>query len=183
MSDSGFTLFETPIGACGIAWAPTGIIGLHLPETGRIAALRKLQRRFPGAEEGEPTSGIARAIARIAAFLGGAKDDFADLALDDRGLGDFDRGVYRETRYIPAGSTATYGEIAARLGDPAQARAVGQALGRNPWPIVVPCHRVTGAHGRMGGFSAPGGRETKLKLLEIEGALAPESLPLFGPPI
>jgi methylated-DNA-[protein]-cysteine S-methyltransferase len=119
-------------------------------------------------------------MARIAAFLGGAKDDLMDIALDDRALGDFDRGVYRETRAIPAGSTSTYGEIAARLGDPAQARAVGQSLGRNPWPIVVPCHRVTGAHGRMGGFSAPGGRGTKLKLLEIEGALAVESLPLFG---
>jgi methylated-DNA-[protein]-cysteine S-methyltransferase len=180
MNESGFALFETPIGACGIAWAPAGIIGLQLPETGRIVALRKLQRRFPGAEERAPPPEVARAIARIAAFLGGAKDDLADIALDDRGLGDFDRGVYRETRSIPAGATATYGEIAARLGDPAQARAVGQALGRNPWPIVIPCHRVTGAQGRMGGFSAPGGRETKHRLLEIEGALAPESLPLFG---
>jgi methylated-DNA-[protein]-cysteine S-methyltransferase len=182
VSDTGFSLFETPIGACGIAWSPTGIIGLHLPETGRIVALRNLQRRFPGAEEGEPPAEIARAIARIAAFLGGAKDAFADIALDDRNLGDFDRGVYRETRAIPAGSTATYGEIAVRLGDAGQARAVGQALGRNPWPIVVPCHRVTAADGRMGGFSAPGGTATKLKLLEIEGALAVESLPLFGAP-
>ncbi len=175
-------LFETPIGVCGIAWNEAGLVGLHLPESGRIVALQRLQRRFQGAEEGDPPPEVAVAISRISAFLGGATDDLMDIALDDSFLGDFDRGVYRETRAIPAGSTSTYGEIAARLGDPLQARAVGQSLGRNPWPIVVPCHRVTGAHGRMGGFSAPGGRETKLKLLEIEGALAPETLPLFGAP-
>jgi methylated-DNA-[protein]-cysteine S-methyltransferase len=182
MSPVQFALFETPIGACGVAWGDSGLVGLHLPESGRIVALNRMQRRFRGAEEGEPPAAVAAAIGRISAFLGGGKDDLMDIPLDDRALGDFDRGVYRETRAIPAGSTSTYGEIATRLGDPAQARAVGQSLGRNPWPIVIPCHRVTGAHGRMGGFSAPGGRETKLKLLEIEGALDPESLPLFGAP-
>jgi len=89
--------------------------------------------------------------------------------------------VYARTSAIPPGGTATYGEVAAALGDPGLSRAVGQALGRNPWPIVVPCHRVTAADGRMGGFSAPGGGATKLRLLEIEGALVPESLPLFAP--
>ena len=120
-------------------------------------------------------------------MLAGAKDDFADLPLDWAGVGAFDRAVYRETRAIPAGETSTYGAIAARLGaaaaetyDAALPRAVGQALGRNPWPIVIPCHRVTAADGRMGGFSAPGGRKTKLKLLELEGALGVEALPLFG---
>ncbi|HEY5712917.1 MAG TPA: methylated-DNA--[protein]-cysteine S-methyltransferase [Allosphingosinicella sp.] len=180
MESVRFTLFDTPIGACAIAWGPSGILGLNLPESGRIVAMRRMQARFQGAEEGVPPPAVAGAMERIAAFLGGAEDDLADIALDDSGLGDFDRGVYRETRAIQAGSTSTYGEIAARLGDPMQARAVGQSLGRNPWPIVVPCHRVTGAHGRMGGFSAPGGRETKRKLLEIEGALAVENLPLFG---
>jgi len=181
MEPRGIALFETPIGACGIAWSAVGIVGLSLPEESRGIALKRLQRRFSDARQAPPPPAVAAAIARIAAFLGGAEDGLADIGLDDRGLGDFDRGVYRETRAIPAGSTSTYGEIAARLGDPLQARAVGQSLGRNPWPIVVPCHRVTGAHGRMGGFSAPGGRETKLKLLEIEGALAVESLPLFAP--
>ena len=142
---------------------------------------RGSRRRFPGLGRAAPPPAIAAAAARIAAFLAGGGDDFADLALDMAGIGAFDRAVYREARAIPAGATATYGAIAARLGDPAQARAVGQALGRNPWPIVIPCHRVTGADGRMGGFSAPGGRATKLRLLEIEGALAPESLPLFAP--
>ena len=101
-------------------------------------------------------------------------------ALDLGATGDFERAVYAAARAIPAGTTITYGTLAARVGDPGQARAVGQALGRNPWPIVVPCHRITAADGRMGGFSAPGGTRTKLKLLEIEGALAAETLPLFG---
>jgi len=181
MSLNGFALFETAIGACGIAWSPAGILGLQLPEPTRTASLARLARRFPRLERAEPPASVAGAVARIAAFLEGARDDFADLALDSGAVGDFDRAVYRETRAIPAGSTSTYGAIATRLGDPGHARAVGQALGRNPWPIVIPCHRVTGADGRMGGFSAPGGRSTKLRLLEIEGALGAETLPLFGP--
>jgi len=180
MNATGFALFETAIGACGIAWGPGGIAGLQLPEATRAAALARLARRFPRLERADPPAAIAGQMSRIAAFLEGAKDDFEDLALDLGATAAFDRAVYRETRAIAAGSTSTYGAIAARLGDPAQARAVGQALGRNPWPIVIPCHRVTGADGKMGGFSAPGGRATKLRLLEIEGALAPEGLPLFG---
>lgn len=176
MSQSGFALFETAIGACGIAWGPEGLLGVQLPEADEAAALAQLSRRFPRLSRAEP----APESRRIAAFLDGGADDFADLALDMAGIAPFDRAVYRETRIIPAGSTDTYGAIARRLGDHGQARAVGQALGRNPWPIVVPCHRVTGADGRMGGFSAPGGRATKLKLLELEGALAAASLPLFA---
>jgi methylated-DNA-[protein]-cysteine S-methyltransferase len=181
MTITGFALFETAIGGCGIAWSPAGIVGLQLPEATRGAALARLARRFPGLDRADPPAAIAAAAGRIAAFLVGARDDFADLALDLASASPFDRAVYLETRAIPAGATSTYGAIAGKLGDPGQARAVGQALGRNPWPIVVPCHRVTGADGKMGGFSAPGGRATKLKLLEIEGALAAESLPLFGP--
>jgi methylated-DNA-[protein]-cysteine S-methyltransferase len=182
MDQAGFAFFDTAIGRCTIVWSAAGLTGLQLPEPSDAAARRTLGRRFPGVAQAPPPAAIAAAISRIAAFLDGAADDFDSLALDESGIGAFDRTVYREARAIPAGSTATYGAIAARLGDPGQARAVGQALGRNPWPIVVPCHRVTGADGRMGGFSAPGGRATKLRLLEIEGALAAESLPLFAPP-
>ncbi|MBV9883913.1 MAG: methylated-DNA--[protein]-cysteine S-methyltransferase [Sphingomonadaceae bacterium] len=180
MSDSGFTLFETAIGRCGIAWRPEGLVGLHLPEANEAASLARLRRRFPGLDPAEPPPEIAAAIARITAFLAGGKDDFRDLVLDYSSLGAWDRSVYEEARAIPAGSTITYGTLAARTGDPGMARAVGQALGRNPWPIVVPCHRITAADGRTGGFSAPGGTATKLKLLEIEGALRVETLPLFG---
>lgn len=179
MDECGFAIFETAIGRCGIAWSAAGIAGMQLPEASEEAALRHLARRFPGIARAPPPP-VAAAIARIQAFLAGARDDFASLTLDESEAGEFDRAVYRQARAIPAGATSTYGAIAARLGDPALARAVGQALGRNPWPIIVPCHRVTGSDGRMGGFSAPGGRATKLKLLELEGALAPESLPLFA---
>jgi methylated-DNA-[protein]-cysteine S-methyltransferase len=179
MTSTGLAKFATPIGTCAIAWGPTGILGVQLPGSSDLAALTRLQRRYPFAAEASPPPGIAAVIARIAAFLGGAQDNFADLPLDFGRVSDFEAAVYREALAIPAGETATYGAIAARLGDIGHSRAVGQALGRNPWPIVIPCHRVTGADGRMGGFSAPGGRATKLKLLEIEGALAPDSLPLF----
>jgi methylated-DNA-[protein]-cysteine S-methyltransferase len=180
VSRCSYALFETPIGLCAIVWGARLILGTQLPEPGRGAALRRLQRRFPDAHSGPPPPAIAAALERIEGVLGGARDDFADLALDWRTVSAFDRAVYREAQAIPAGETITYGTLAVRLGDPGRAQAVGQALGRNPWPIVVPCHRITAADGRMGGFSAPGGTATKLKLLEIEGALAPETLPLFA---
>ena len=182
MAQAGFALFDSPIGRCAIAWSAAGIVALQLPEPSDSAALRRLGRRFPGLEPAPPPAAVGAAIARVTAFLEGAGDDFESLALDEAAVGSFDRADYREARAIPAGATSTYGAIAARLGDPGLARAVGQALGRNPWPIIVPCHRVTGADGRMGGFSAPGGRATKLRLLEIEGALAAETLPLFAAP-
>ena len=183
MGAIGFALFDTAVGRCAVVWSGEGLLGVHLPETDDEVARRRLARRFPGAAPGAPTAAAAQAMARIAAFLGGAPDDFATLALDERGVGEFERAVYRETRAIPAGATSTYGAIATALGDVRHSRRVGQALGRNPWPIVIPCHRVTGAGGWMGGFSAPGGRRTKLRLLELEGALAAESLPLFAPPV
>jgi methylated-DNA-[protein]-cysteine S-methyltransferase len=180
MDEAGFAYFDTVIGRCGIAWSAAGIVGVQLPESSEAAAMRQFARRFPGLAPARPPAAIEAAIARIVAFLAGAPDDFGSLSLDESGIGDFERAVYRAAQAIPAGATSTYGAIAAGLGDPRQARAVGQALGRNPWPIVVPCHRVTGADGKMGGFSAPGGRATKRKLLEMEGALAADSLPLFA---
>lgn len=180
MSSAGLAKFATPIGACAIAWGPSGILGVQLPGASELGALARLQKRYPFAEEAEPLPEIAHIIVRIAAFLDGVRDDFSDLPYDFGQVTEFEAAVYRETLAIPAGETSTYGAIAVKLGDLGHSRAVGQALGHNPWPIVIPCHRVTGADGKMGGFSAPGGRETKLKLLEIEGALAPESLPLFA---
>lgn len=180
METPGFALFDTAVGRCATVWSAAGLIGVHLPDTDEDQTRPRLARRFPGAAEAAPPPAVAEAMTRIAAFLAGAPDDFADLALDEAGIGDFERAVYRETRAIPAASTATYGAIATALGDVRHSRRVGQALGRNPWPIVIPCHRVTGAGGWMGGFSAPGGQATKLKLLELEGALAAETLPLFA---
>jgi methylated-DNA-[protein]-cysteine S-methyltransferase len=182
MTSSGFALFDTVIGRCGVAWSARGLIGVLLPEASEAVAAQRFGRRLPGIAAATPSADAAAAIARITAFLAGGADDFAGLTLDEGGIGAFERAVYRETRAIPAGSTSTYGTIATALGDVRDSRRVGQALGRNPWPIVIPCHRVTGAHGWMGGFSAPGGRSTKLKLLELEGALAADTLPLFAAP-
>jgi methylated-DNA-[protein]-cysteine S-methyltransferase len=162
-------LFETPIGRCGVAWGPRGIVGVQLPEpTGAERA--RLLRRFPDAVEGVPPAPIAEAIARIVTHLEGGSPDLDAIELDMTGVQEFDRRVYEIARAIPRGGTRTYGEVAAELGDPGAARAVGQALGRNPFPIIVPCHRVLAAAGRPGGFSAHGGVPMKLRLLAIEGA-------------
>ena len=180
MAASGFALFDTAIGACGIAWGPSGIVGMQLPEASRAKALERLRRRFPDLLEAAPAADVRQVTDRVVAHLAGAVADYGDVRLDLGRVAAWEASVYRLTREIAPGLTVTYGALAARLGEPNKAQAVGQALGRNPWPIVVPCHRVTGADGRMGGFSAPGGRATKLRLLEIEGACAPEALPLFG---
>lgn len=181
MNDSGLCVFETPIGACGIAWRPVGLAAVLLPDASADKTLVRLQRRCPELAPESPPAWIERVIGRIRSLLSGTSEDLADVPVDWSLIGAFEASVLHAARGIPPGQTLTYGEVAARIGDPAQARAVGQALGRNPWPIVVPCHRVTAAAGRTGGFSAPGGAATKLKLLEIEGALAPERLPLFAP--
>jgi methylated-DNA-[protein]-cysteine S-methyltransferase len=175
----GFAIFETPIGACGIAWGPRGITGLQLPETTAQGTRSRMQRRWVGAIETEPPPGVRRAIDRVLALLGSEAVDFADIALDLEAAPDFHRQVYEVARTIPPGQTMTYGEIAKRLGVPHESREVGQALGRNPVAIIVPCHRVLGADGKMGGFSANGGVATKRRILEIEGASAVGAGPLF----
>jgi methylated-DNA-[protein]-cysteine S-methyltransferase len=182
MADSGIALFDTPIGACGIAWRPAGLAGLQLPEAKGGNGLARLRRRFPELAPAALPLWVEEIVAEVRALLSGRPADLSGAPLDFSDVGGFEASVLRAAREIPPGETLTYGEIAARLGDPGQARAVGQALGRNPWPIVVPCHRVTAAAGRTGGFSAPGGARTKLRLLEIEGALAAERLPLFAGP-
>jgi len=163
-------LFDTPIGACGLAWGPSGIAGLLLPAATPQRTLATLRRRHPEAIESEPPPGMRQAIERIVALLGGQPDDLSDLPLDMAGVPDFHRRVYEAARRIGPGHTRSYGEVAETLGEPGAARAVGQALGANPFAIVVPCHRVLAAGGRGGGFSAPGGVDTKLRLLEIERA-------------
>ena len=181
MTDSGLALFDTPIGACGIAWHGAGLAGVLLPDRDPDRTMKRLKQRHSDLEPASRPEWVAEAIGRIRALLSGRADDLESVPLDWSRVGDFEARVLREARRVPPGQTLTYGELAVRLGEPGQARAVGQALGRNPWPIVVPCHRVTAASGRTGGFSAPGGVSTKLRLLEIEGALAAERLPLFAP--
>ena len=181
MRSAGFADFETPIGTCGIAWGPAGLLGVQLPG-GDEARASLFERRYPGLVAVDPEPAIKALIEAMIAHLNGERRDYSKIRLDLSGVTAFEAEVYRLARAIPPGNILTYGELAAELGDPGQARAVGRALGRNPWPIIVPCHRITAADGRAGGFSAPGGVAIKLKLLEIEGALAVDRLPLFSPP-
>jgi methylated-DNA-[protein]-cysteine S-methyltransferase len=165
-----FALFPTPIGACAIVWGEAGVLGVHLPGDDEGSTRRGVLRRFGRAAEALPDAEVGTAIASIGALLSGRADDLRSIRLDMRRLPDFHRRVYEHARGIGPGQTSTYGEVAAALGDAGLARAVGQALGANPFAIVVPCHRVLAAGGRAGGFSAPGGIDTKRRLLEIEGA-------------
>lgn len=179
MSAQRFVLFDTIIGRCGVAWGDRGLIGVQLPETSPGAAWARLRKRFPDAVESEPTAEIEAIIERIRALLAGGRDDLADIPLDLDGQSAFNLRVYEIARAITPGETSTYGEVAKAMGEPGAARAVGKALGENPWPIVVPCHRVLAASGHMGGFSASGGAETKARLLTLEKARTDEVPTLF----
>jgi len=180
MTARGFALFDTAIGRCGIAWGGGGIVGIQLPEAREQGTRARVLARFPGAREGLPPADVKRAQRGIVALLRGEASELSTVALDMQGVPPFHRRVYQVARTIPAGATLSYGEIAARLGAPGSARAVGQALGRNPFAIVVPCHRVLAASGRLGGFSANGGITTKLRLLSLEGTPIGGQPGLFG---
>jgi len=170
MTAYGFTIFDTAIGRCGVAWSDRGLVGVQLPEASEAAARERMLQRFPAAAEVAPPHTVKLAIDGIVALLHGEPSDLSAIALDMEGVAPFHRRVYEAARTIPPGKTLAYGEVAARLGAAGAARAVGQVLGHNPFPIVVPCHRVVSAGGKIGGFSAHGGTATKRRMLEIEGA-------------
>lgn len=182
MAQPVFTLFETAIGTCGIAWDQGGIRTVQLPERSPQATWARLRHRFPEAAEALPPPSVQHVIDGIVALLRGEAPDLTEVPLQMTGLPSFHRRVYEVARTIPPGATLTYGAVAARLGDPAAAREVGEALGANPFPLLVPCHRVVAADGRLGGFSAHGGTVTKRRLLWIEGAPAAGTADLFDPP-
>ena len=166
----GFCVFDTAIGACGIAWGEDALACVQLPEVDAGATLRRMRRRFPDVEASQAPPWVEKVIRRIQALLKGEHDDLADVPLDMQDEAEFNQRVYAVARAIPPGRTLTYGEVAQRIGEPNAARAVGQALGHNPFAPVVPCHRVLAAHNAGGGFSAEGGVTTKLRMLEIERA-------------
>ncbi len=170
MTNPGYTLFETPIGRCAVAWSAVGIVAVQLPERHEAATVERLRRRIPRLERSEPPTAVRQAIAAIQRLLDGAGTELSAIVLDERGLSPFQRRVYRAARAIPAGRTVTYGALAAQLGQAGAARAIGRAMGSNPFPIIVPCHRVLAAGGKAGGFSAHGGVATKFALLQAEGA-------------
>ncbi len=175
----GFTLFDTAIGRCAVAWNGHRVAGVQLPETDERRTRARLLRRCPLAREASPPPDVQRAIDGMVALLRGERSDLSAVALDMDGVPEFDRRVYEIARIVPAGATLSYGEIAARLGARDLAREVGQALGRNPFPLIVPCHRVLSAGGKAGGFSANGGVTTKLRLLTIERARTSDAPTLF----
>jgi len=194
-----FHCYETALGCCGIAWrAGEGqgagdaiIVGSQLPEESAGATRDRMRARFPAAREllaadEKIPAVVQHAVAGVRALLAGEPRDLLEIELDDSALPEFNRQVLALTRRIPVGQTLSYGEVAARLGQPGAARAVGQAEGHNPFAPIVPCHRVlpTPGSGSRGGFSAHGGLATKQRLLAIEaratGQLGGEQGSLFG---
>jgi len=171
MPEFAYTLFPTPVGLCGLAWGAYGVAAVQLPEADEPATVGRLLRAHRGAAQQRAGREQQRIIDDIVALLSGQPRDLRHIRLDLTPVPPFHRRVFEVVRNIPPGQTRSYGEVAALCGERHAARAVGQAMARNPFPIIVPCHRVLAAGGRSGGFSARGGVTTKLRLLSIEGAL------------
>ena len=173
----GHVVFSTAIGPCGVAWSRRGLVRIQLPEDGAEATLRRLVATVglpDGGGSTTPPAPVRGAIDRIIRHLTGKEAGLDRIALDLEGIPPFHRKVYEAARRIASGTTLTYGELAANAGSPMGSRAVGQAMAKNPLPIVVPCHRVIAASGRPGGFTSFGGLDTKARLLAIEGASLPQ---------
>lgn len=178
----GCCLFDTAIGRCGIAWTTQGAIqAVQLPETSDARTLLRMRRRCgEDVPEVDAPAAVAQVIARVRHLLEGDRDAMLDVPLDYEGVPPFHQRVYQAARAIAPGRVKTYGELARELGDAGASRAVGQALGHNPFAPIVPCHRILAAQGASGGFSAVGGARTKLRMLEIERAvLGPDGPGLF----
>ncbi|MGH3975793.1 MAG: methylated-DNA--[protein]-cysteine S-methyltransferase [Pseudonocardiaceae bacterium] len=176
---TAFAVFDTALGRCGIAWGARGIIGVQLPEASDGATRARIPRQYSDINEAPPPPAVQHAIDGIVGLLHSGTSDLSTIELDMDHVPSFHRRVYRLARTIAPGETVSYGEIAARLGAHGSARAVGQALARNPFAIIVPCHRVLATGGKVGGFSANGGTATKLRILSIEGAPFADAPTLF----
>ena len=166
-----FAIAATELGVFGVVWTERGIVRTWMHDRTEARVRRQIQRAFPNANQGSPPASVAAAMADVAALLAGEPRGLLDADLDMRTIPEFDRRVYELARTVPPGETMTYGAIAKALGEePMRARDVGQALARNPFAPIVPCHRVVAAGGQLGGYSAPGGTWTKRRLLQLEGA-------------
>lgn len=164
-----FAVFDTAIGRCALAWSARGVAGVQLPEADEAKTRRRVLQRFPGARESVPSPEMTWTRDALTGLLRGMPSDLSSVSLDMDSLPPFHRRVYEAARAIPWRTTATYGTLARIVGAAGAARAVGQALARNPYALIVPCHRVVAAGGKTGGFSAHGGAAMKLRLLAIEG--------------
>jgi methylated-DNA-[protein]-cysteine S-methyltransferase len=178
MKPAAYCLFATPLGSCGIAWietanpdAPYAVTALQLPEATAYLTESRMALNSGAVKASEIPLQVMNVHQRVCKHLDGDLQDFRDIPVDFGRIGAFVRKVCEAAREIPVGQTVTYAELATSMGQPNAARAVGRALGRNPIPLIIPCHRVLAAHGKPGGFSAHGGRATKAKLLAIEGAV------------
>lgn len=162
--------FDTAIGPCGLAWSEAGLTGVQLPESSPAQTAARITRRGASlVEESDAPPEVASVIAALRAFLSGEPTCFDTVRLDMQRHSDFEQAAYRALRKVVWGQTVTYGVLAETIGKSGAAQAIGLAMGRNSWPVIVPCHRVLGANGWLGGFSAPGGTVTKKALLEREG--------------
>lgn len=175
----GCHLFETAFGTCGLAWNGRGLTRLQLPEGDRAATQARLERIATAVAADAVPAEIVDAERRLRAYFAGESVDLASIALDLSATPDFFASVYRLTREVGRGATIAYGELARKAGSPGASRAVGQAMARNPWPVIVPCHRVLAGGNKPGGFSAFGGLVTKERLLALEGVELAAPLPLF----
>jgi methylated-DNA-[protein]-cysteine S-methyltransferase len=166
-----YLIFETAAGFCGIAWSGAGITRFQLPTKSAEAAQRALLRRVPGATPGEPPPEVTAVVAGAKRYFDGERTHFSDVTLDLDGQGAFYKQIYAAARQVEWGRTTTYGALAKQLGTgPETARDVGDAMAKNPVPLIIPCHRVLAAGGKIGGFSAPGGEAAKRRMLALEGA-------------
>lgn len=173
-----YRLFDTAIGPCGVAWSPQGVTRLQLPEADRRATEWRLAANAAPTSQAAPAE-INQLIANVQGYMTGGRVDFAAVAIDLTDAEPFELKVYEAARLIPWGQTVSYGELARQTGSPGAARAVGQALSRNPVPIIIPCHRVLAKGHRAGGFSAHGGTFTKERLLALEGVHVNAGTPLL----
>ncbi|HWG03941.1 MAG TPA: methylated-DNA--[protein]-cysteine S-methyltransferase [Beijerinckiaceae bacterium] len=174
-----YLVFDTAMGFCGIGWNAVGVTRFLLPAHDAQATERALQRRTPGAAAGLPPPRIIATIAAARLYFEGQRIDFSDVTLDLGGQDPFFQEIYTAARRIAWGETTTYGALAKALGaGPEAARDVGQAMAKNPAALIIPCHRVLAAGNKPGGFSAPGGTSSKLRMLALEGVRldAPASL-------
>ncbi len=180
-ADQRYLLLETSFGPCGLAWGSRGIVRLQLPDTTpEVTEARIARGRHKQGLDTLPPA-VEHTVAALGRYFVGEPVDFSAIEVELGSISDVQREIYAVLRQIPWGEITTYGELAQRLGTPGGARAIGQAMGRNPVPVIIPCHRVLASGGGLGGFSAPGGRTTKQRLLELERRAAVETLPLFAP--
>lgn len=174
-----YCLFDTAIGSCGVAWSEQGLTRVQLPEADRNSTERRLRARSGGTRSDDPPPQIKQLIDEIQRFATGERVDFSSAVLDLSKVGPIDREIQIAARSIGWGTTATYGDLARQTGTPGDARGVGQAMSRNPMPIVIPCHRVLAKGNKLGGFSAYGGTVTKERLLALEGVRVGDDAPLL----